>query len=143
MYACPLPGYYNISSRFGYRIHPIYGTSDNHLGNDVPAPAWTPILAAQDGVVTLSRYNSSYGNYCIINHGGGYSTLYAHQITLPLVSEGDTVTKGQVIGYIGTSGDSTGYHLHFELRINGTRGDSLMLYPGMTFYWKGSPIQGG
>lgn len=143
VYAWPLPGYYNISSRFGNRTHPIYGNADFHLGNDVPAPTWTPILAAQDGVVTLSRHNVSYGNYCIINHGGGYSTLYAHQVTLPLVSEGDTVTKGQVIGYVGSSGDSTGPHLHYELRINGTRGDSLMLYPGMTFYWSGYPIQGG
>ena len=143
VYTWPLPGYYNISSRFGSRTHPITGRPDNHLGNDVPAPAWTPILAAQSGVVTVSRYNSSYGNYCIINHGNGYSTLYAHQVTLPTVSEGDTVTKGQVIGYVGTTGSSTGNHLHYELRINGTRADSLMLYPGMTFYWGGVAIQGG
>ncbi len=143
VYTWPLPGYYNISSRFGSRTHPITGRPDNHLGNDVPAPAWTPILAAQGGVVTVSRYNSSYGNYCIINHGNGYSTLYAHQVTLPTVSEGDTVTKGQVIGYVGTTGSSTGNHLHYELRINGSRADSLMLYPGMTFYWGGVAIQGG
>lgn len=143
VYTWPLPGYYNISSRFGYRQHPIYGYVDNHRGNDVPAPGGTPILAAQSGVVTVSRYNSSYGNYCIINHGNGYSTLYAHMRTLPLVSEGEMVTKGQVIGYVGTTGDSTGNHLHFELRIGTGLGDSLALYPGMTFYWAGYPIQGG
>ena len=143
VYAWPLPGYYNISSRFGNRTHPITGRPDNHLGNDIPAPGGTPILAAQGGVVTVSRYNASYGNYCIINHGGGYSTLYAHMRTLPIVSEGETVSKGQVIGYVGTTGSSTGNHLHFELRINGSRGDSLSLYPGMTFNWGGATIQGG
>ena len=143
VYTWPLPGYYNISSRYGNRIHPIYGYYDNHRGNDIPAPGGTPILAAQSGVVTVSRYNSSYGNYCIINHGGGYSTLYAHMRTLPVVSEGEMVTKGQVIGYVGTTGDSTGNHLHFELRIGSGLGDSLSLYPGMTFYWDGYPIQGG
>ncbi len=143
VYAWPLPGYYNISSRFGNRTHPIYGTADYHLGNDIPAPGGTPILAAQSGVVTVSRPNVSYGNYCIINHGNGYSTLYAHMRTLPIVSEGEMVTKGQVIGYVGSTGDSTGNHLHYELRINGSRGDSLMLYPGMTFYWGGVAIQGG
>ena len=143
VYCWPLPGYYKISSRFGNRTHPIYGTADYHLGNDIPAPGGTPILAAQSGVVTLSKHNVSYGNYCIINHGNGYSTLYAHQITLPIVSEGETVTKGQVIGYVGSTGDSTGNHLHYELRINGTRADSLMLYPGMTFNWNGATITGG
>ena len=142
VYAWPLPGYYNISSRFGYRPHPIYGYSDNHRGNDIPAPGGTPILAAQSGVVTVSRYNASYGNYCIINHGNGYSTLYAHMNSLPTVSEGEMVSKGQVIGYVGTTGASSGNHLHFELRLGRGLGDSLSLYPGMPFHWGGHPIQG-
>ena len=80
-----------------------------------------------------SRYNSSYGNYCIINHGNGYATLYAHQKQLPLVKVGDTVSKGQVIGYVGNTGNSYGAHLHFELRVNGVRDDVLKLYPGLNY----------
>ena len=143
----PLPGRYSISSLFGGRIDPINGRADNHTGTDIPAPRGTPIYAAKDGVVTTvssNPYASSYGIYCIINHGGGYSTLYAHQNQTPVVKEGDTVNKGQLIGYVGTTGRSTGYHLHFELRVNGVRGDVLKLYPGMTFKSpKGGTIKGG
>ena len=96
-------------------------------------PQGVEIHAAQSGVVTLSQYNASYGNYCIISHGNGYATLYAHQKQVPIVQEGQTVQKGQVIGYVGTTGRSTGNHLHFELRVNGVRNDVLRLYPGMTF----------
>ncbi len=132
----PLPGRYRISSLFGNRADPFTGRSDNHTGTDIPAPSGTPIYAANDGVVTTvntNQYASSYGYYCIIGHGGGYSTLYAHQCQVPIVSVGQTVSKGQVIGYVGTTGRSTGNHLHFELRVNGVRGDVLRLYPGMTF----------
>ena len=132
----PLPGRYKISSLFGNRADPITGRADSHTGTDIPAPSGTPIYAAQDGIVTTVNRNknsSSYGYYCIINHGGGYVTLYANQCQVPIVSEGDTVSKGQVIGYVGTTGRSTGNHLHFELRINGVRNDVLKLYPGMTF----------
>ena len=143
----PLPGRYKISSLFGGRIDPINGRPDNHTGTDIPAPGGTPIYAAQNGVVTTvnaNRYASSYGYYCIINHGNGYATLYAHQNQVPIVKEGQTVQKGQVIGYVGTSGRSTGNHLHFELRVNGVRGDVLRLYPGMTFTApKGGTIKGG
>ena len=143
----PLPGRYKISSLFGGRIDPINGRRDNHTGNDIPAPGGTPIYAAKDGVVTTVNTNknaSSYGYYCIISHGSGYATLYAHQNQVPIVQEGQTVSKGQVIGYVGTTGRSTGNHLHFELRINSVRNDVLKLYPGMTFTSPGGGrISGG
>ena len=143
----PLPGRYKISSLFGSRVDPINGRRDNHTGTDIPAPSGTPIYAAQGGVVTTVNANknsSSYGYYCIITHGNGYATLYAHQCQVPPVSEGQTVEKGQVIGYVGTTGRSTGNHLHFELRVNGVRNDVLRLYPGMTFTSPGGgTINGG
>ena len=132
----PLPGRYKISSLFGNRADPFTGKRDNHTGTDIPAPSGTPIYAAKTGVVTTVNKNqnaSSYGYYCIISHGNGYATLYAHQKQVPIVQEGQTVQKGQVIGYVGTTGRSTGNHLHFELRVNGVRNDVLRLYPGMTF----------
>ena len=141
----PLPGRYKLSSLFGGRT--LYGRYDNHTGTDIPAPSGTPIYAAQDGIVTTvnrNRYASSYGYYCTISHGGGYVTLYAHQCQVPAVSEGQTVRKGQVIGYVGTTGNSTGNHLHFELRVNGVRNSALKLYPGMTFTGPdGKTINGG
>ena len=143
----PLPGRYKISSLFGGRIDPINGRRDNHTGTDIPAPGGTPIYAAKDGVVTTVNTNknaSSYGYYCIISHGSGYATLYAHQNQVPIVQEGQTVSKGQVIGYVGTTGRSTGKHLQFELRINSVRNDVLKLYPGMTFTSPGGGrISGG
>lgn len=143
----PLPGRYKLSSLFGSRIDPINGRPSNHTGTDIPAPSGTPIYAAQGGVVTTVNRNknsSSYGYYCIISHGNGYATLYAHQCQVPPVTEGQTVSKGQVIGYVGTTGRSTGNHLHFEVRVNGVRGDVLRLYPGMTFTSPaGGTIQGG
>ena len=132
----PLPGRYKISSLFGSRPDPFTGKRDNHTGTDIPAPGGTPIYAAKTGIVTTVNKNknaSSYGYYCIINHGNGYATLYAHQNQVPIVQEGQAVQKGQVIGYVGSTGRSTGNHLHFELRVNGVRNDVLKLYPGMTF----------
>ena len=94
--------------------------------------------------VNANKNASSYGYYCIISHGSGYATLYAHQNQVPIVQEGQTVSKGQVIGYVGTTGRSTGNHLHFELRINSVRNDVLKLYPGMTFTSPGGGrISGG
>lgn len=127
----PVPGYYGITSYFGGRY--LNGRWDNHTGTDIGVPQGVEIHAAQSGVVTLSRYNSSYGNYCIISHGNGRATLYAHQSQLPLVKVGDTVEKGQVIGYVGNTGNSFGAHLHFELRVNGVRDDVLKLYPNLNF----------
>ena len=129
----PLPGRYYISSTFAYRKHPITGKWSHHTGNDIPAPSGTEIHAAKDGVVTEVGKNSVYGNYIQISHGNGYSTFYAHMKSTAIVKEGATVKRGQVIGYVGTTGYSTGNHLHFELRINGTRADALKLYPNLKF----------
>lgn len=133
----PLPGYYRISSWFGGRYDPFTGEWASHTGTDIPAPGGTPIQCAQDGVVTTvhsESYGSSYGNYCIIYHGNGYATLYAHMLNTPNVTEGQSVSAGQVIGYVGSTGNSTGNHLHYELRINGNRADVLNLYPNLSFY---------
>ena len=112
----------------------------------MPANSGTEIHAAQDGIVTTvgtNRYHS-YGFYCIISHANGKSTLYAHMRNVPKVSVGQSVKKGQVIGYVGSTGRSTGPHLHFELRINGVRDDALTLYPGLTFTtYSGATIKGG
>lgn len=114
----PLTSYTRVSSKYGYRIHPITGTKKLHSGIDYAAPYGTSILAAEDGVVLTSGWNSGYG-YCVtINHGGGYVTLYGHCSSL-LVNAGQTVTKGQTIAKVGSTGNSTGNHLHFEVRING------------------------
>lgn len=132
----PLPGYYYISSVFGGRYHPITGVWETHTGTDIPAPGGTPIQCAKDGVVTTvvpESAGSSYGNYVIVYHGNGYATLYAHMQSLATVSVGETVSAGQVIGYVGTTGSSTGNHLHFELRINGNRASALDLYPNLSF----------
>lgn len=143
----PLPGRYKLSSLFGGRLDPITGKPDNHTGTDIPANSGTEIHAAQDGVVTLvqtNRYATTYGYYCIISHADGKQTLYAHMKSAPSVKVGQTVSKGQVIGYVGSTGRSTGPHLHFELRINGTRADALTLYKGMTFTSpSGGTIKGG
>lgn len=132
----PLPGYYRISSWFGGRYHPITGKWQQHTGTDIPASGGTPIHCAKEGVVTTvvpESAGSSYGNYCIVYHGNGYATLYAHMQSTPSVSVGQTVSAGQVLGYVGSTGRSTGNHLHFELRINGNRADALDLYPSLSF----------
>ena len=129
-YLWPLPGYYRLSSQFGYRIHPITGKPHSHTGIDVPAPGGTSILAAKSGQVVTSAYHYSYGNYVVIDHGNGNSTLYAH-MSSRAVSEGQMVTQGQVIGYVGTTGSSTGNHLHFEVRDNYTRVDPESKFPSL------------
>ncbi|MDD6214805.1 MAG: peptidoglycan DD-metalloendopeptidase family protein [Firmicutes bacterium] len=114
----PLASYSSISSEYGYRIHPITKTKKLHAGIDIAAPAGTAIYAAEDGVVLTSGWNSGYG-YCVtINHGGGYVTLYGHCSSL-LVSAGQSVKKGQIIAKVGSTGNSTGNHLHFEVKVNG------------------------
>ena len=130
----PLPGYYNLSSLFAGRIHPITGKPQHHTGIDIPAPSGTDILAAKSGVVTTSTYNNSYGNYVVVSHSDGTSTLYAH-MSRRGVSKGEVVTQGQYIGDVGTTGSSTGNHLHLEVRVNGSRVDptqyfSVALYMG-------------
>ena len=122
----PIKGYTYISSYYGWR----FNNTDYHTGVDFPAPANTPIRASASGTVIYVRTgagygrNWGYGNYLIVDHGGGFSTLYAHCTSIP-VSVGDTVTKGQTIAYVGTTGWSTGYHLHFEIRRNGAHTNPL------------------
>ena len=122
----PSKGYTYISSYYGWR----FNNTDYHTGVDFPAPANTPIRASASGTVIYVRTgagygrNWGYGNYLIVDHGGGFSTLYAHCTSIP-VSVGDTVTKGQTIAYVGTTGWSTGYHLHFEIRRNGAHTNPL------------------
>ena len=95
-----------------------------HRGTDIPAPEGTPILAAHGGTVIISGWNNSYGNQVLLDNGAGLSTRYAH-MTAAAVSAGETVTAGQVIGYVGNTGDSTGFHLHFEVMQNGVRVNPL------------------
>ena len=121
-YIWPLPGY-RPGSAYGWRIHPIWGDRRFHAGEDIGAPSGTPILAADSGLVTVIPDNGNgYGNYIMINHGGGRVTLYAHMSGFA-VSNGATVTQGQTIGYVGSTGNSTGPHLHFEVRVNGATTD--------------------
>lgn len=111
-----------ITSYFGYRIHPIFKSRIYHSGVDIGVPSGTPIRAANSGKVIYTGWNGGYGKVVIIDHGRfagkPTSTLYAHQSRIA-VSNGQTVKKGQVIGYVGSTGYSTGPHLHFEVRING------------------------
>ena len=113
----PLPGHTYISCNFG--DDDAFGNS-GHRGTDIPAPEGTPILAAHSGMVIISGWNSSYGNQILLDNGAGLSTRYAH-MTQTAVTAGEAVTAGQVIGYVGNTGDSTGFHLHFEVMQNGAR----------------------
>ena len=114
----PVPTNRYVSSHYGYRN--IFGYSEFHTGIDIPAPRNTNIIASNSGFVTTATYsNSGYGNRVIIDHGGGYKTLYAHCNSLN-VKVGDFVAQGDVIAFVGTTGLSTGNHLHFEIRQNGS-----------------------
>jgi len=121
----PVPGYMRISSYYGMRIHPITGEHRMHIGIDIPTGGKTPpIVAAKAGTVTVSRYGTSYGNWVEIDHGKGITTRYAHN-SVNLVEVGEWVDQGQIIARVGTTGSSTGEHLHFEVRHNNNHFDPL------------------
>lgn len=130
----PLPSNrVTINSFFGPRKDPFTGKQSNHSGTDIGASNGLEIYAAHGGVVLTSEYHSSYGNYVVLSRGDGITTLYAH-MSKRAVKAGDVVSQGQVIGYVGTTGRSTGPHLHFEVRVNGVRQDALKYYPNVQ--WK-------
>ncbi|MCR4617885.1 MAG: peptidoglycan DD-metalloendopeptidase family protein [Lachnospiraceae bacterium] len=114
----PIASYKYVSSKYGWRIHPVYGTQKFHSGVDLAASYGTAIYAAYAGVVAGAGYNSSMGNYVMINHGDGLYTVYMHASAL-YVKEGDVVSTGQTIAAVGSTGVSTGNHLHFSVRLNG------------------------
>lgn len=118
MFAWPCPGYKRISDEYGNRMHPILGIEKFHNGLDMAASSGTPILAAYDGDVVAADYSGSMGNYIMINHGSGLYTIYMHCSAL-YVSKGQSVSKGQNIAAVGSTGRSTGPHLHFSVRLNG------------------------
>ena len=124
----PLPQSYPITSQFGYRQDPFTGEITYHNGTDIAAPAGTPILAAADGMVTIANgldpWGGSYGYHVKIDHGNGYETLYAHCSAI-CVTAGQQVSQGEVIGYVGSTGNSTGNHLHFEVWQGGQRTDAM------------------
>ncbi|BDF71500.1 peptidase M23 [Oscillospiraceae bacterium] len=137
-YHWPLPGNYRLTSRYGYRTHPITGVANSfHTGLDIAAPKGTSIEAARGGQVLTSGYNGSYGNYVVIDHDGGDSTLYAH-MNARSCSEGDIVKQGDVIGYVGMTGSANGYHLHLEIRVGGSRIDPISAYGGLPFTYASS-----
>lgn len=114
----PCPSSSNITSPYGYRIHPITGRKKLHSGVDIGAPTGASVLAAGSGTVILSEYSSSAGNWIIIDHGGGLSTVYMHNSSL-VAKRGDHVKRGELIARVGSTGMSTGSHLHFSVRVNG------------------------
>ncbi len=125
-YTWPTAG--GIGSYFGYRVHPVLGYSRLHGGLDIGGRMGQPIWAAKEGVVIMARVNGGYGNTIIIDHGNGYATLYGHQSSFE-IKEGDLVETGQHIGNVGSTGLSTGPHLHFEIRQDGGVIDPLPFLP--------------
>ena len=118
MFKWPAPSYTRVTSDYGWRIHPTLGVNKFHNGVDMAAPGGSPILAAYDGTVAAAGYSSTMGNYIYLNHGSGLVTIYMHASAL-YVSAGQTVSKGDKIAAVGTTGRSTGNHLHFGVRLNG------------------------
>ena len=119
MFTWPAPSYTRISDEYGNRMHPILKVQQFHNGLDMAAPGGSPILAAYNGTVVAAAYSSSMGNYIMIDHGDNLFTIYMHASAL-YVSNGAEVTKGQKIAAVGSTGRSTGNHLHFSVRLNGS-----------------------
>lgn len=132
----PLPASNNVvTCKYGMRTHPITGKYKLHSGVDLRASTGTKVYAANGGTVTTSAYSSAWGNYIIISHGGGVTTLYAH-LNKRLVSKGDKVKRGAVIGYSGNSGYSTAPHLHFEIAKDGATYNPLTEFKGFSYVYK-------
>ena len=122
----PLQGGGNLRSRFGYRIHPIFKSRRLHSGVDLAAPTGTPIYASGDGIVEKAGWSSGYGKKVEIKHVNGFETGYGHMSRIADgMKPGVRVRQGQVIGYVGSTGNSTGPHLHFEIKVNGRVVDPL------------------
>ena len=120
----PCPSCHYITSQFGWRYHPIYHTQKYHSGVDIGASYGATIVAADGGTIITAGSVSGYGNCVVINHGNGITTLYGHMSSIA-VSVGQKVSKGQTIGYVGSTGNSTGPHLHWEVTVNGVRQNPL------------------
>ena len=131
----PVPCSHTVTSRFGWRVHPITGTERSHNGMDIDGYGHDGdiIIACDAGVVVAAQWSDSYGNYVMIDHGNGMQTLYAHMSGMA-VSYGSKVSQGQTIGYLGSTGWSTGTHCHLEVYVNGGRTDPEAYFSGMTFY---------
>ncbi len=128
-YQWPVSGYYSITDKFGMRTHPTTGVYKMHTGVDIAGSGIRnkPILAANSGTILKAGWHTAYGNYVVIDHGGGCSTLYGHASSLN-VSKGQKVTRGDVIAYVGSTGYSTGPHLHFEIYENGEYKNPLSFF---------------
>ncbi|MBQ6910165.1 MAG: M23 family metallopeptidase, partial [Synergistaceae bacterium] len=105
-------------SKFGNRVHPMFKTKSNHSGIDIAAPSGTPVKAAASGEVLYVGWMRGYGQVIILDHGRNITTVYAH-LSSTRVSDGQVIKAGSVIGGVGKTGNATGYHLHFEVRVNG------------------------
>jgi murein DD-endopeptidase MepM/ murein hydrolase activator NlpD len=117
-----------IASGFGYRIDPVYKSIKMHAGLDFAAPQGTPIYATANGRIKTSGYSSGgYGNHVVIDHGYGYETLYGHMVRVK-ARAGQQVTRGEIIGYVGTTGKSTGPHCHYEVHKNGNKIDPVYFF---------------
>ena len=126
-YIWPLKAHFVLTDTYGGRT--VYGNYSYHYAIDLAAPRGTPIYAADGGVVTKAESSSSYGYFVLIKHDNGQETLYAHMNSEPLVSVGERVYQGQQIGEVGMTGYATGYHLHFEVRVNGEKVDPMKYLP--------------
>ena len=129
----PVPSCSLITSRFGYRNSPTAGASSYHGGLDIGAGQGAAIVASRAGTVVLASYNGGYGNCVMIDHGGGVVTLYGHMQSFA-VRYGQTVSAGQTIGSVGSTGISTGPHCHFEIRINGAQTNPAQYFSGLSYY---------